>query len=109
MAHDISTLGSLAELPGCAVLRDICRDFKVEITAFGSVVRRLCQQLLNKPQELPDLFDLTPLLSDIDLKHSGQPEQTPAIRKAILGGVQSSECFRWDIHSETDLLEFRAD
>src|ERR1700731_1417083 len=100
---------SLAEVPGLEPLADVCREFDVEITAHGSLVRRLYRKNVTFGRPLPDLFELTPFLSDIDLKHTGSSKQTAAIRDAILARVQSSECFRWDIRSEADLREFAAD
>ncbi len=99
---------SLAQIPDLAALLDISREFDVEITAFGSLVRRLANHLIfAKPEdELPDLFQLVPFLSDIDLRHSGTKEQTLNIRNAILDRVPFSECFRWQVFSEEELKEF---
>jgi hypothetical protein len=104
---------SLAQIPALAELEEVCEEFDVEITAFGSVVRRLANFLLELPSasedKLPDLFQLVPFLSDIDLRHSGNAEQTPAVRDAILSRIPYSECFRWDICSEADSEVFRTD
>ena len=101
---------SLAQIPGLSRLYEVCEEFDVEITAFGSIVRRLAQNLVRHPEsELPDLFDLAPFLSDIDLRHSGKPEQTDEIRDAILSCVPYSECFRWEIFSDAELAPFRED
>lgn len=104
---------SLAQLPDLSGLADVCREFDVEITAFGSLVRRLARVLVDltpeSDQPLPDLFQLAPFLSDIDLRHSGPPEKTLQIRRAILNAVPFSECFRWEIFSEEELKPFTAD
>jgi hypothetical protein len=103
---------SLAQVPDLASLYEISRELDVEITAFGSLVRRLARSLIvSHPchETLPDLFQLAPVLSDIDLRHSGKPEQTDEIRRAILGRVPYSECFRWQIFSEEELREFTDD
>lgn len=103
------TLRSLAEVPGLGSLMDVCRHFDVEITAHGSFVRRLYQALQKPEHSVLDLYELVPLLSDIDLKHSGTEQQTPSILGAILSSVPSSECFRWDVRSEGSLLEYKND
>jgi len=101
---------SLAQVPEFSPLLDICREFDVEITAFGSVVRRLATALIRQPTKpLPDLFELSRFLSDIDLYHSGRPEQTVDIRQAILGRVAFSECFRWEIFSKEERKPFTDD
>jgi len=101
---------SLADVPGLERLPEVCEKFDVEITAFGSLVRRLAFHVLRGSGEpLPDLFTLVPFLSDIDLCHSGKTEQTPSIRDAILAVVPWSECFRWEISSEADRQRFRED
>jgi hypothetical protein len=101
---------SLAQVPGLERLPEVCEQFRVEITAFGSVVRRLAKHLATpENQEMPDLFHLAPFLSDIDLYHTGKHEDTDRIREAILGRVPYSECFRWEIFSEAELHAFRED
>lgn len=104
---------SLAQLPDLAGLAEVCHEFDIEITAFGSLVRRLARVLVDLPRDsedpLPDLFQLTPFLSDIDLRHSGAPEKTAQIRRAILSAVPFSECFRWEIFSEEELKPFTDD
>lgn len=103
---------SLAQIPDLAPLLEICRELDVEITAFGSLVRRLARSLISpqhRQEELPDLFQLAPFLSDIDLRHSGPPERTDDIRKAILARIPFSECFRWQIFSDEELREFTDD
>ena len=105
-----SSINSLAQLPGLERLTEVCKEFDVEITAFGSVVRRLaCHLLRRRESELPDLFQLAPFLSDIDLRHTGKPAQAEAIREAIFSCVPYSECFRWQIFSEDELRPFTED
>jgi Tn3 transposase DDE domain len=104
---------SLAQLPDLSCLSEICREYNVEITAFGSLVRRLARALVESEdtpdKPLPDLFELVPFLSDIDLRHSGKATRTAEIRRAILGQVPFSECFRWEILSEEELRRFTDD
>src|SRR5688572_16128367 len=101
---------SLGQVPGLERLPEVCEEFDVEITAFGSVVRRLAQHLITKPKyPLPDLFRLAPFLSDIDLHHTGKADHTEQIREAILSRVPYSEYFRWEIFSTADLQSFRDD
>jgi hypothetical protein len=107
------SIRSLSEVPAFAPLLGVCKEFNVEITAFGSVVRRLATYLLGPSAKesgsMPDLFHLAPFLSDIDLRHPGTAQQTPAIREAIIAGIQHSECFRWDVFSEDGLQLFNED
>ncbi|MGI9088026.1 MAG: hypothetical protein ACR2HH_09860 [Chthoniobacterales bacterium] len=53
---------SLAQLPDFAGLTDVCREFDIEITFFGSIVRRLARALVDLTPEstapLPDLFSV---------------------------------------------------
>lgn len=101
---------SLAQVPGLERLPEVCEEFDIEISAFGSAVRRLARHLsLQSQQPLPDLFSLAPFLSDINLSHTGRPEQADSIREAILARVPYSECFRWEILSEAELRPFRED
>jgi hypothetical protein len=103
---------SLAQVPDLAPLADVCRALDVEITAFGSVVRRLARALVAPEgcdSSLPDLFELSPFLSDVDLWHSGPPEQTETVRRAILAAIPFSECFRWEISSQKELEPYWAD
>jgi hypothetical protein len=48
-------------------------------------------------------------MSDIDLMHNGRADQTQAVKEAILGSIQFSECFRWQIYSKEELAPFIAD
>lgn len=106
----LDPLRSLSEIPGLGRLPEICERFGVEITGFGSVIRRLAFVMMSgKATTVPSLFDLAPFLSDIDLMHSGSPEQTPAIRDAIMAAVPWSECFRWEISSEATLKPYMDD
>jgi len=102
-------LESLADIPQLGALRGICKKLNIEITAHGSVVRRLYRRLLQGEKEWPDLFQLAPYLSDIDLRHNGTNEQTTTIREAILSEVPYAEFFRWEISSEANSLPFRED
>ena len=101
-------LRSLAQIPDLEGLLDVCKHFDIEITAFGSLVRRLAWHLVHM-DKVPSLYELAPFLSDIDISHTGPAEKTLEIRRAILASVPFSECFRWEIFSEEDLKAFADD
>lgn len=106
-------LRTLAQLPNLSRLAAVCAEFDIEITLFGSVVRRLAKALIvsqdDSKKSLPDLFELVPFLSDIDLRHSGKAEKSDEIRRAILSCIPFSEYFRWEIFSEEEYKPFRED
>src|SRR5207248_194030 len=86
---------SLYDIQGLSELRTICRLFGIQVTAYGSMIRRLLSSQSNNP----DLFELTPFASDIDLIHTGSTDQTPKILDAIYEHVPLAECFRWELRS----------
>lgn len=99
---------SLAEIPDLQGLSQVCRDLNVEISAFGSLVRRLARHYLKMPARRtqprpPSLFDLAPFISDIDIVHSGPSDSTAMVRSAIMAAVPFSEHFRWEVFSKEKL------
>jgi|GEM_PF-3534576 len=93
---------TLFDIDGLEPLRIICQQFKVNITIFGGLVRRLVA--LQGKQ--PNLFDLVRFTSDIDLVHDGPPKITEPIMLAILKNVPFAECFRWQIRSTEENRQF---
>ncbi len=93
---------TLCQLVGLEAVGDICRRHKVEITAHGSLVRRLIRQ--------PDanIFDLVPFLSDVDLVHNGTGEQTEAIRLSLLTDVPFAESLRIELRDRKAADFFRS-
>src|SRR4051812_29393166 len=91
---------TLFDVPGLKPLEAVCKEYQLELTAAGSIVRRLAM-LLHRGGKLDDntLFDLTGHLSDFDLVHSGPAELTPQILNSIQTSVPFAECFRWELRS----------
>src|SRR5881397_1392011 len=90
----------LHDVDGLEALEHIARKFGVVITARGELVRRLyTHALLRADAPTPDLFDLTPFTTGVDLTHSGGPRKTIPILRAILREVPLAECFRWELRS----------
>jgi hypothetical protein len=103
-------IDSLAQIRGLEGLSTVCRRFDIEITAIGSMVRRLAF-LTHKSsvEELPDLFELIPFISDIDLIHDGSISRKAEIEHAIVSAVPWSECFRWQIFPRKEYEEYDED
>jgi hypothetical protein len=98
----------LHDVAGLEPLQQIARNFEVVLAARGGVARRAyAHQLLRPDAPDPDLFDLTPFTSDIDLTHSGDASKTAEIMRAVYAGVPFAECFRWELKAvpEDDLAQ----
>lgn len=94
----------LFDVPGFENLQRVCTRFDINFTVFGGLVRNLARNLVLSEgdvahAQLPDLFDLTPFTSDIDLVHSGDTDLTPEIMEAIYRDVPTADCFRWQLRS----------
>ena len=94
----------LLDVPGLENLQRVCARFEIDFTASGGLVRNLARRLVFSEgdiphAQLPDLFDLTPFTSDIDLVHSGGTDLTPEIMEAIYRDVPAADCFRWQLRS----------
>ncbi len=92
---------SLFEIEELEPLQAVAKKFDTEFILFGSVVRRLVKGILNKKySHVPaSLFDLVPLLGDIDLVHSGSERSNLRIVREIYREVPYSDSFRWQIMS----------
>ena len=93
----------LHDVAGLEALEQIARQHDVDIIASGGLARRLFVISMREPGlTAADLFDLVPFTADIDLMHTGAPEQTSRIMRAIRRAVPMAECFRWDLRSATE-------
>jgi hypothetical protein len=93
----------LHDVAGLEALEQIAREHDVDIVARGGLARRLFVLSMREPDLTgPDLFDLLPFTADIDLTHTGAPELTSRIMRAIRHAVPMAECFRWDLRSAAD-------
>jgi hypothetical protein len=93
----------LHDVAGLEALERIAREHDVDIIARGGLARRLFVLSVRAPElTSPDLFDLVPFTADIDLVHTGPPEQTSRIMRAIRRAVPMAECFRWDLRSAAE-------
>lgn len=90
----------LHDVAGLEALEQIAREHDVDIIARGGLARRLFVLSVREPDvTAPDLFDLVPFTADIDLMHTGAPELTSRIMRAIRRAVPMAECFRWDLRA----------
>lgn len=94
----LANIRSLWDVPGLERIQKTCSQHGVHFTAFGSLVRRLAQASWTE-QAPKDLFPLVPFFSDIDLIHTGAPELTPTLQKALVHDIPFGECFRWQLRS----------
>ena len=99
----------LHDVAGLEALEQIAREHDVDIIAHGGLARRLFTLAVLEPDvTTPDLFDLVPFTADIDLVHTGAPELTSRIMRAIRRAVPMAECFRWELRSAAEAEEARA-
>ena len=90
----------LQDVAGLEPLQKIARDLGVVISATGDVARRLYTRELRTPTlPAPDLFELTPFATRIELVHSGGSELDDAVTRAIMRELTMPECFTWRIRS----------
>lgn len=85
------------------IFEPICRlaeELKVEIVLHGGTASRLAMHLCFA-DAAPDLFELVPFSSDIDLDHSGPPALTIELAQAIEERVPFASWFRWSISDRT--------
>jgi hypothetical protein len=93
----------LHDVAGLEALEQIAREHDVDIIARGGLARRLFVLSVRQPDlTTPDLFELVPFTADIDLMHTGAPELTSRIMRAIRRAVPMAECFRWDLRSAAE-------
>ena len=98
----------LHDVAGLEALEQIAREHDVDIIARGGLARRLFVLSVREPELTgPDLFDLVPFTADIDLMHTGAPELTSRIMRAIRRAVPMAECFRWDLRSAAEAGDAR--
>ncbi len=95
-------LQSLSSVKGLEPLAEVCRRHDVHLTAGGSLVRRL---ILSPGASV---FEASRCLSDLDLVHSGSPDQTEGIKTAILTEIPFGEALRVQLRSETEDEVFRS-
>ena len=79
---------TLFDIEGFDASRVSCRKFDVELTAYGSLIRRLALLDATPTRTSPstyNLFDLVPFIDEINLVHSG-----PASITEPVGLVNSS-------------------
>jgi hypothetical protein len=90
----------LGDVAGLEPLEKIARDLGVEISATGELARRAyTHELLTPSEDAPDLFELTPFTTGIELVHSGGAEASDAIMRAIQRELTLPECFGWTLRS----------
>ena len=87
----------LDDLPPFAALRDIAKEFDVQLLLFGGAATRAAMYLSYKPGFDFDLFDLAPFTSDFDVVHSGDCEKTAVITRAIRERVPFATWCRWSV------------
>ena len=97
----------LHDVAGLEALERIARNHDVDLVARGGLARRLYALAVRQPTAKPDLFDLLPFTADIDLTHTGGPELTVTILRAIRREVPLAECFRWDVRPAEAAAESR--
>ncbi len=95
---------SLWDIPGLERVKKVCSTQGVHFTAYGGLVRHLLLKLIETANsgDRWDLFDIVPFASDIDLIHTGTPEQTQLLQRALVYEVPFGECFRWQLRSVHD-------
>jgi hypothetical protein len=100
----------LHPVSGLEPLEKIARELGIVISGTGDLARRLySHELLTPSLPAPDLFELTPFTTCIELVHSGGAEVNDALRRAIMRELILPECFRWRIWSaEQDQRHRRA-
>jgi hypothetical protein len=94
----------LFDIPGLGQLEEVCNRLQVRLYAHGGLVRRFVGNRCNKPA--PEIFDLIPFSSDIDLLHNGPDALTPKLVQTIHDLVPHAECFRWEVRSVKAQAEF---
>lgn len=99
---------SLFEVPGFDALRPIANRFDVRFVLIGSTCRRIMMSEVDgfRHEDPYDLFDFAPFASDVDLLHSGTPEQSAPILEAIRDGVPAAHSFRWEVRSFAENAPF---
>jgi hypothetical protein len=95
---------SLWDVPGLERIRKVCSLQGVHFTAFGDLLRNLSRKTLRRAEtgEEYDLFDLAPFASDIDLIHTGKPEQTALLLRSLVYEIPWGEYFRWQLRAIGD-------
>jgi hypothetical protein len=93
---------TLLDIPGLSGLGRACRNFGVQFTAYGGIVRRYLTAVIREYDAGISLFELSPFLSDIDLVHTGGSELTPHILRYLQTDIPFAECFRWELKSVDD-------
>lgn len=95
---------SLWDIRGLEHIRKVCSTHGVHFTAYGGLLRHLLLKLLETAQsgDRWDLFDLVPFASDIDLIHTGTPDQTELLLRTIVYDIPFADCFRWQLRSVHD-------
>ncbi len=92
----------LYEIEELKPLEKVAKKYDVEFVLFGSTVRRYLKGLISKEylKSGASLFDLVPLLSDIDMSHTGPDRYTRRIFQEILADVPYADMFRWQFVSQ---------
>ncbi|KPF77619.1 hypothetical protein IP88_05825 [alpha proteobacterium AAP81b] len=95
----------LYDLPAFAGLAAVARECKVDFTLFGGTASRIAMHLVWHPGEHPDLFDIAPFASDIDLVHSGKKDRNAEILAVIRRLVPFAGWARWSLISTAEWHE----
>lgn len=82
------------------------REFGVRFRLFGGAASRLAMALYHKRGE-PDLPDLTPFCSDIDLAHTGDASLNQQILQAIDATLPEASWCRWSLIDRGRWTEMR--
>jgi hypothetical protein len=105
---DLQLYKSLTDVSGLGRMRKVCARQGVEFVAIGGLVRNLARWMVRRGPLSRDikLFDCVPFLSDIDLLHNAEPEDTPRLTRALLRSIPFAEYFRWQVRSAKQQKEF---
>ena len=106
MAADWDIL--LTDVPAFERLRLLEEKFGVEFILFGGAATRLAIALHDGRSELPNLVELAPFSSDIDIAHTGPDRLTPLIQQLIDAIVPAAGWCRWSVVGRRGWNEYLA-
>src|SRR5689334_5555529 len=96
----------LTDVPAFERLRLLEEAFGIEFILFGGAATRLAISLYDGRTPLPDLTDLTPFSSDIDLAHSGPDYLSPDILASIDAVLPGAGWCRWSLIGRRGWTEY---
>ncbi len=97
---------TLYEVPGFDGVREVTKQFAIDLTIHGGFVRRMVTAFRESRERLQHPEELAFFSSDIDVIHSGTTPQTPAITEAITTAIPFGESIRWQIKSSEENAVF---